>query len=42
MVLLDSSNDSGVNEVLFVKIGARVPDLLLDASFGPKLPKTSF
>ena len=38
MILLDSSNDSGENEVLFVKIGARVPDLWLDMSFGPKLP----
>ena len=27
MNLLDSSNDSGENEVLFMKIGARVLDL---------------
>ena len=41
MVLVDSSYDSGKNEVLFVKIGAMVLDLQLDTSFakgfGPKL-----
>ena len=35
---MDSSYDSGENEVLFVKIGARVPGLLLDTFFGIKLP----
>ena len=34
--------DSGENEVLFVKIGARFPDLCLEKSFGPKLPQASF
>ena len=42
MILVDSSYDSGKNEVLFVKIGAMVLDLQLDTSFakgfGPKLP----
>ena len=41
MVLVDSSHDSGKNEVLFVKIEATVLDLQLDTSFGkgfgPKL-----
>ena len=40
MILLDSFYDSRENEVLFVKIGARVLDLWLDKSlakcFGPK------
>ena len=42
MVLVDSSYDSGKNEVLFVKIGSMVLDLQLGMSFakgfGPKLP----
>ena len=37
-ILLDSYYDCGENEVLFVKIGVRVPDLWLDMSFGSKLP----
>ena len=40
--LLDSSYDSGENEVLFVKIGARVLDLWLDKSSGPQLPECRF
>ena len=42
MILPDSSYDFGENEVLFVKIGARVLDIWLDTSFGPKWPKFSF
>ena len=42
MILLDSYCDSGENEVLFVKIGARVLDLWLDTSFGPKLSQISW
>ena len=42
IVLLHSSDDSGKNEVLFVKIGARVLDLWLDTSSGPKWPKCGF
>ena len=38
IILLDLYYDSGENEVLRVKIGARVPDLRLDMSFEPKLP----
>ena len=38
MIYLDSSHNSGENEVLFVKIGARVLDLWLDMSSGPKWP----
>ena len=38
IILLDLYNDSWKNEVLFVKIGARVPDLWLNTFFGPKLP----
>ena len=42
MILVDSSYDSGKNEVLLVKIGDTVLDLQLDTSFakdfGPKLP----
>ena len=42
MILLDSSHDSSENEVLFVKIEARVLDIWLDKCFakvfGPKLP----
>ena len=38
---MQSSYDSGVNEVLFVKIGARVLDLWLDTFPGPKWPKCS-
>ena len=42
MILLDSSHDSWENEILFVKIVARVLDIWLDNSFakvfGPKLP----
>ena len=36
MILLDSYYDFEENEVLFVKMGARVPDIWLDTSFGPK------
>ena len=39
---MDSSHDSWENEVLFVKIGARVLDLWLDTSSGPKWPKCTF
>ena len=42
IILLDLSLDSGENETLFVKIGARVLDLWLDTSSGPKWPKVSF
>ena len=35
VILLDFSYNSGENELLFVKIGARVLDLWLDMSFGP-------
>ena len=42
MFLLDSSHDFWENEVLFVKIGARVLDLWLDMSSDPKWPKFSF
>ena len=38
IIFLDSSYDSGKDEVLFVKIEAKVLDLWLDKSFGPKLP----
>ena len=38
IIYLDSSHDSGENEVLFVKTGARVLDLLLDMSSGSKWP----
>ena len=42
MILLDSSHDSWENEILFVKISARVLDMWLDKFFakvfGPKLP----
>ena len=41
MILLDSYYDSAENEVLFVKIGARVPDLWLDIFFGPLLAQSS-
>ena len=40
IILLESSYDSGENEVLFVKVGAKVPKLWLDTS-GPKWPKFS-
>ena len=36
ITLLDSSHKSGKNEVLFLKIGARVLELWLDTSSGPK------
>ena len=39
IVLFYSSYDSGEYEVLFLKIGARVPDLLLDTYLGSKWPK---
>ena len=42
MILLDSSHDSCENEVLFVNIEARVLDLWLDMSSGPKWPRFSF
>ena len=41
MILLDSYYDSAENEVLFVKIRARVPDLWLDIFFGPLLSQSS-
>ena len=41
MIFLDSSHDSWENKVLFVNIGARVLDLWLDMSSGPKWPKFS-
>ena len=36
MILLDLSYNAGENEVPFVKIEARVPDLWLNMSSGPK------
>ena len=42
VILLDLSYNSGENELLFVKIGARVLDLLLDTSSGPKWHECSF
>ena len=44
MILVDSSYDCGKNEVLFVKIGAMVLDLKLDASFakGFEIAQISF
>ena len=42
MILLDSSHDSWENEALLVKIGARVLNLWLDMSSGPKWPQCSF
>ena len=42
MILLDSYHDSWENEVMFVKIAARVLDLWLDMFPGPKWPKFSF
>ena len=42
MILLDSRHDSWENEILFVKITARVLDLWLDTFSGPKWPKCSF
>ena len=36
------SSFSQENEVMFVKIGARVLDLWLDTSSGPKWPKCTF
>ena len=38
MILLDSPFNSTENEVLFVRIGAKVPDLWLDKLFEFKLP----
>ena len=38
MILLDSYYDSKENEVIFVKIRARFPNLWPDTSFGPKFP----
>ena len=42
MILLDLHHDSWENEVMFVKIAARVLDLWLDTFSGPKWPKFSF
>ena len=47
MILLDLCYDSGENEVLFVKVGARVLDIWLDKSLvphalGPKYHKVVF
>ena len=42
MILLNSSYDFGENEVLPAKIEARVPDIWLDTSVGPKWPKCNF
>ena len=42
MILLDLPYDFGENEVLFVKIETRVPDIWLDTSFGPKWSKHCF
>ena len=42
MILLDSSHDFRENDGLFVKIAARVLDIWLDTSSGPKWPKCSF
>ena len=42
MILLDLHHDSWENEVMFVKIAARVLDLWLDTFSGPKWPKCSF
>ena len=42
MILMNSYHDSWENEVLFVKIAARVLDVWLDTFSGPKWPKCSF
>ena len=42
IILLDSSYDFGENKVLFLKIGARVPDVWLDTTFGLRWPKCNF
>ena len=42
MILLDWSHDFWENEVLFVKIDARVLDLCTDTSSWPKRPECSF
>ena len=42
MILFDLSYDSSENDVLFVKIEARVLDVWLDTSSGPKWAKCSF
>ena len=42
MIISDSSNVPGEKEVLFVKNGARVPELCLDTSFGRRWPKVVF
>ena len=39
MILLDSSYYSDENDALFVKIRARVLELLLDVSLGPSGPR---
>ena len=41
-ILLDLSYDSWENVILFVKTGARVLDLWLDTSSGPKWARCSF
>ena len=38
MILLDSYYDCVENEIMFLKAGARLPDVWHDTSFGPKLP----
>ena len=42
MIISDSSNVSGEKKVLFVKNGARIPELWLDTSFGRRWPKCCF
>ena len=42
IILLDLCYDPEENKVLFVKIEARILDLRLDMSFGPKWYKCSF
>ena len=42
IILLYSAHDFGKNEVLFVKTGARILDIWLDTSSGPKWPKYGF
>lgn len=42
MIRLDSTYDSGLNEPLFGKIGARILNLWLDTSFVYEGPQCSF
>ena len=42
MILLDLSYDFGENEILFVKIGARVPDIWLDKILWAQVAEMQF